>query len=227
MVLENLVNIRGDYAAVFNRLLRDTVQCADEITTQRRTDTNLRNHWFWTANTALYRTEDKQPILYFLNGDVSRELNPIFNNVETAVDDLISKKDYRPSEEEVKEVIGADPVLRVNLLDLSLKRNEYGSFYFDIPTKGYEDLTQPQFSFTELVFGQGDDLKENMKMLRASGIAKTRISVPNPQYILDNAGDGIVRPCSLYNLKTGSFFNAEISKLDVPVFCMRGVKKPR
>ena len=61
----NLENIVGTLLQSVQQTESGTWRTSAEIMTERRTNTDLRRQWFWTANFALYRVEDGEAVLYF------------------------------------------------------------------------------------------------------------------------------------------------------------------
>jgi len=242
----SLETIIGPLDEVLPFFKPDTIQHAAEITNQRRThdDESVReeliNNWFWTADSLLYRFEDGEAVLYL--GD--RTTNLIFENIGKAADQLKTNGNYFPSSEDIKRVLDSEKkgnALRIRLSELGLERydNEYS--YLEINPLNYNRLTKPQKEFAERIYGQGDDFKENMKMLYdveiGKNIRRTRIHVLNPDYVKrnvreDSAGkvtkenSAIARACWLYSLYLDSDFIA-IGRYLTNYNGLRGVLKNR
>lgn len=209
-----------------------TVQCSDEITKDRKTDIDLRNIWLWTANTALYRIEDSEAVLYFSRGDTSRRANPILKNLDEAKTQLLNTQNYRPSQEDIAAVVGSvetGETTRFKLSDLSLQRHDDEFSYFEIDTENYNNLNETQRQFAEMVYGSGDDFKEAMNTLRTSKqkIKTTRIYVLNEDYVKNKVkGDeAVARACRLNDFDCYSDFNAGGRGVDNAYCSLRGVPK--
>lgn len=84
MTLENLVNVNRPLAEASKQLDPATIQIqhAREITAERRTNRDLRNQWFWTADFPMYTVEDGEAVLYF----AGRDNNLIFKNIDEATE---------------------------------------------------------------------------------------------------------------------------------------------
>ena len=197
LVLENVV---GTLLRSVQRTVPGTWQTSAEITTERRTNTDLRRQWFWVANFALYRVEDGEAVLYF----GGREANVIFDNIEEATSQLIKTGNYVPKKEGIDAVVASvksGSTLRVKLSELKLNRVNDEFSYFEIDTSRYDELNAAQRLFAERVYGPGNDFVENMGMLAKAPIGKTRIYVLNPDYVESKVvGDGAVARACWLNL---------------------------
>lgn len=219
-----LENIVGKLAETFPQLERSTIQHAYQITTERRTNPELRDTEFYTADSALYTVEKEgsrnEVFLYLGRGDT----NPIFNNIEEATQQLIQTRNYFPPREDIEAVKSAESTLRVKLSDLKLQKSDYGFSYFEIDTANYDKLNSEQRRVAEHVYGQEENFEQNMEMLRQNGINKTEVSVLNPDYVKQNAPqDGaLVRASSLHNFYFDSWFKAYIRSV-VSLDGLRGV----
>ena len=221
--LETLV---GPLAETFPQLDRATILHSDQLTTERRTNSELRNQWFYTANSAVYTVEKVNGIdevfLYLGRG----ETNPIFNNIGEAIKQLITDGNYAPPKEDVEAVKSAKTTLRVKLSDLKLQGNEFEYIFFGIDTASYGSLNEHQRKVAERVYGQGDDFVANMKMLNEAGIRETRVRFLNPDYVKrDIPPDGaIARASWLLRFNLDSRFDANLRNVDYH-FGLRGVRR--
>ena len=159
---------------------------ADQITDERRTAEErlrreLRNQWIYTADSAVYTVEDGEVFLY-----LGREpTNPVLNNIEEAVEQLLKTGNYRPKPADIEAVVKAEGTLKVKLSDLELQRLNDELFHFEINTADYSSLNVKQREVAERVYG-GRDFIKNMKMLNEAGIINTIIYVLNPDYVKKN-----------------------------------------
>ena len=64
MANENLVSLTGCLVDIFPKLDRNTILHSDDLTNARRTNPDLRNVGFWTADSPLYVVDGKNVILY-------------------------------------------------------------------------------------------------------------------------------------------------------------------
>ncbi|MBI2523422.1 hypothetical protein HYW19_03460 [Candidatus Woesearchaeota archaeon] len=223
--LETLV---GPLAQTFPQFERDTIRHSDQLTTERRTNPELRNMWFYTADGPMYLVEKVDGIdeafLYLGRG----ETNSVFNNIEEATHQLIRTGNYiLPKEKrgEIDAVIKAEDTLKVRLSDLRLQGNDSQWRYFEIGTANYDSLNEHQRGVAERVYGSGDDFVENMKMFNEAGKRKLRVYVLNPAYVKQNVPqDGaLARASWLYNFELDSWFIANDSYVDLH-FGLRGVR---
>jgi hypothetical protein len=217
-MLEGLINKQGKLAETAKQL--DNVQCSDEITEQRTTDPSLRNKWFWTANTSLYRTEEGKQVLYFSRGDTSRKVNPILNNIDEATSQLIKTQNYRPSQEDINKVVDSvetGETLRIELSDLDLEKYDDEFSYFEVDVENPDILNKAQRAFVEASYGSIENLK-------GLGIKKTRMYVLNKDYVKENTKQGaIARACRLVGVGGGSSFGADGRNVGSSGSFLRGV----
>ena len=199
---KTLETVVGTLVGAFRQLVRGTILHSDQLTTGRRDDIGLRNRWFYTADSAVYTIEEVNGIdevfLYLGRGDT----NPVFNNIEEATQQLITRRNYIPSREDVEAVKNADTTLRVKLSDLSLQENSSKNSkcrFFEIDTANYGSLNEHQRKVAERVYGSGEDFEQNMEMLRKNRIKTTRVYVLNPDYVRENVpqGGALARASSL------------------------------
>ena len=230
MALEGLVNETGVLAKTFSKLDPDTIQHASGITNDRRTledkekRQELRNKWFWTADSSLYRVEDGEAVLYFGN----RDTNLIFKNIDEATIQLLRDNNYVPSREDIKSVVDSvetGNTLRIKLSELELKGDNNEWKYFDIDTSDYDNLNSTQREFAENIYGQGDDFIKNMEMFEKAGKFITRVYVFNPDYIKENVEEdgAIARASWLSNFGNDSDFYAYGRDVDSSDDSLRGV----
>lgn len=204
--LETLV---GPLAQTFPQLERATILHSDQLTTERRINPKLRDQWFYTADSSLYVVEREggrdEVFLYLGRG----ETNPVFNNIEEAVQQLMRTGNYIPPKEDVEAVKSAGTTLRVKLSDLRLQGGDSEWRYFEIDTANYHNLNPMERRVVERVYGQGDDFIKNMEMFNDSGIRKIRVYVLNPDYVKQNVLQdcGLVRASGLFRVD-GSMFGA-------------------
>ena len=221
MTLDNLVNKQGMLKDTLPLFDPATIQHADQITTNRRTDRELRNKWFWVADHAMYTIEDGEEILYLGRGHT----NPIFANIEQATEDMVRTGNYEPSTEAIAAVKSADDTLRAKLSDLELRRYDNEFSFFEIDTKNYDQLNEAKRALAERAYDSGEDFVRTMEMLAEAGIKKTKVYVLNPDYVADHVtGEGAIsRACYLYSFSDDSYFNAGDGDLNYRDGSLRGV----
>jgi len=218
---ESLETLVGPLAKTVPQLKLETIQTACQITNERRTNTELRSKWFYTADTSLYRMEDGGVFLYFGNDIV----NPVLKNVGVASKELINNINYFPKKEDVEAVVNAEDTLKVNLADLRLKGTGNEWLYLEIETDNYDKLNETERAFAERVYCQGGDFVKNMAMLNNTSITTTRIYVLNPEYVKEKAkGQAVARASWLSYFGYDSSFGAIDSLVDLHSG-LRGVPK--
>ena len=220
----NLENKIGTLAETYAQLDPNTIQHSAEITNDRRSDRDLRNKWFWTADFAIYTHKDNRVYLNL----ATRENNLIFKNIEKAIEQLTKNENYIPEKEDIETVISSKNTLKTKLSDLKLKEHSDEDCYFEINTAKYNrTLNKAQRTFAERVYGQGDDFKKNMKMFKDNGINTTRIYVLNSDYAKDNVQkeNAIALACGLVSFGGSSYFSADVKNVDNPDGSLRGVPK--
>ncbi len=205
--LETLV---GPLAQTLPQLERATILHSDQLTTERRTNPELRNQWFYTADSALYIVEKegmKDEVFLYLGREPT---NPIFNNIGEAIRQLISTGNYIPPKEDVEAVIKAESTLRIKLSDLKLQGDASEWRYFEINTADYDRLNKHQRKVAERVYGSGEDFVKNMKMLNKAAIRETTVNVLNPDYVKNNVpqNGAIARVSRLLGFVNDSVFYA-------------------
>jgi len=223
---KTLETLMGTLAQTLPQLDRGTILHSDELTTERRTNPELRKMLFYTADSTVYTVErekregllgkirsffrlDKEAIWYLGRG----ETNPIFNNIEEATQQLIRTGNYilrREKRGEIDAVITAEDTLKVKLSDLRLQGKGNVFRYFEIDTANYDSLNEHQRIVAERVYGSGEDFIENMKMLNEAGIGKIEIYVLNPSYVKQNVpqNGALARASMLYPFYGHSMFYA-------------------
>ncbi len=227
MTLDLLVCKKGQLAETFSLFDPSTIQHASEITRDRRSNEKLRDDWFSTADSVLYRIEDGGSILYFGR----RETNLVFANIVEATEQLQKNKNYKLRKEDITEVIDSvesGNTLKIKLSDLELKGNKNEWSYFEISVTDYDSLNPTQRAFAEKVYGQGDDFEKNIKMFRDAGLTAPRIYVLNPEYIKkhieqDNA---ILRASSISYFRYQSNFYAVARCVTSKNGVIRGILLP-
>jgi hypothetical protein len=187
-----LEHITGTLPEALSQVKPETIQHAREIMNERRTNLQLRDEWFWTADFPMYIVEYGEPVLYF----APRELNLIFRNIKDAWKQAKKSPDYKPKQTDIDDVVESvktGQTLRVKFYDLDLIDQDSERFcHFEIDTERYAKLNEVQRAFAERVYGSGKAFEENMKMLKDSKIDTAKIFVPNPKYVREHAKGGAI-----------------------------------
>ena len=208
----------GSFADIFPQLT--LIQHADEITKSRYNleDKNqrkkLRKARLWTADFALYKIEKDKPFLYLAR----RENNLIFQNPETALEELFEKGYYQPKKKEAQNVIQARSTLKIDLSQLNLiKFERSGYFEIDVPSYGSQ-LNSEQKKLVERIFGcmekkpgeNSSAFEKAMKLLREGNIQKTEVFLLHPNYLQKyiKKGNSLAFLCRLDDFGHNSIFFA-------------------
>lgn len=190
--MANLETITGSLENALAKADGRTIQHAWEITNDRRTQVELREQWFWTADFPMYRMEKCGAVLYF----APRELNLVFANIEKAARQIKATGNFVPARKDEAKVVSSAKTgntLRVALSDLGLREENDERCYFDVDTAGYDNLNPSQRALAERIYGKGKDFRLNMHVLREEGkVLVTKIYVLNPRYIKDHAHAGAI-----------------------------------
>ncbi|MGV8151287.1 MAG: hypothetical protein ACP5NV_06180 [Candidatus Woesearchaeota archaeon] len=208
----------------------NTVQHSWEIQKDRYNDikinkenATLKNQWFWTADFPLYTMEKGQAVLYMAD----RKHNLVFQNLETAVEQLKTDNNYFPKDSDIGSVIDAKTTLKTKLSDLKLERLDSEWSYFEIKTNDYSNLNKSQRALAERVHGKGTAFARTMKMLNKNKIETTRIYVLNPEYVKNTLGQtgkkSLARVSALIIFNNNSNFDASNRNVDSDSRRLRGV----
>ncbi len=206
MTLENVV---GHLKEGYKQLQPGTMLHVDQLMNERRSNADLCNQWFYTADGEVYLLDGalKTPALA-----ITREAhNPILQNIDDAFEQLAKKQNYHPSQTDIQQALVAPETVLIALPNLRLRGNEAEWRYLAINTTPakYGKLNDEERKLAERVYGQGDDFAQNMKMLKEAKIGETKIYVLNPDYVRQHAEEGTVARASwLYNFYNYSSFDA-------------------
>jgi hypothetical protein len=197
--------VQGPLNKTLPKMKPGTLQHSAQICKLRLTNEELRNSWFWTADSALYMLEDGEPVLYFGGIDT----NLIFQNINKAYRQLTTTRNYVPSDADVQKVLAAakvGSVMRIELSALGLTKLDDTYSYFEI----CKTLNPAQHAFAERVYGVGHDFVQYLELLNKSKIVSTRVYVLNPTYVKTTLRSvkAIARACWLYYFFNLSDFNA-------------------
>lgn len=226
-----LDNTRGILAWIVPVFELKTIQHADEITTERRTNLALRDFVFYTADYAMYELEGDDAVLYLGRVDT----NPIFGNLEESTTQLSRNGNYRPSEAEAEAVREADTTLKVKLADLELWGRIHDFCSFEIDTAHWSNLlNDSQRKVAERVYGSMEEKEDeggtysefgrNMRMIRRGATRRFNIYVLDESYVKTHTKKGpVVRAALLMShFRQGSSFSAEVSDVKQE-YTLRGV----
>ncbi len=188
-----LETITGDLRA-YAQLVPGTFLHADQLTTERRTNTELRNRWYYTADGPLYSLEgaNQTPTLFLTRESDNLVLRHLNDKVNSSYEQLKDTKNYRPGAGEARQSMGAKDTLQIDLTKLRLRGDDTEWRYLEIDTQKYKKLKVEERKLAERYFGQDTSFTANMRMLKEAGIDATKIFVLNPEYVQREAQTGPV-----------------------------------
>jgi len=174
------INPQGKLEDIAKLVDLSKVQSAREINRDRITNKSLRSMWFWTSDFPLY-TMDKGEVVLNM---ATCEHNLLFKNLSDGIKQLREKNNYFPNNVDIASIVNATSTVKLKLSNLKLQGNNSEWQYIDVDTKNYATtLNKTQKAFVGIVYGNGKELKDNMKMLSDSGITTTKLYVLNPEYV--------------------------------------------
>jgi len=223
----SLENIAGNLREAYAQIEPGTMQHADQITTERRTDESLRNLRFHTADGPIYFTgKDRE-----MNADGTPQLaltrepqNLVLRHIDAAFKQLTTDGNYRPDRKEAQAAINSEDTLVVDLGKLHLKGDDAEWRYLEIGTSPnqYDRLNSEERKLAERYFGA--DFGQSMKLFKDSGIKTTRVYVLNPEYVSTEASKNPVSRASWLNIfNDDSFAYADIRDVNYDGGRVRGV----
>ncbi|MEK6853073.1 MAG: hypothetical protein AABX64_00115 [Nanoarchaeota archaeon] len=204
-----LETITGNLRDAYRQLQPGTMLHADELMNERIDNPKLRDQWFYTADGEVYflKGKNKTPTLA-----MTREAhNPVLQNIDAAFEQLINRRNYPVPQADFKQALAAPDTTLIALpkLRLSVYNAEFSYLPIGTTPAEYKTLNAEERTFTERVFGQGDDFVKNMEMLKNARIDETRIYVLDPKYVQKHASHGaIARVSWLYSFGDDSIFDA-------------------
>jgi len=192
----SLETITGNLKDGYNQLQPGTMLHVDELMNERRTNEELRNQYFYTADGEVYLLHGarKTPTLA-----ITREAyNPVLRNIDDAFEQLTKKHNYRVGKADMQQALTAPDTVLIALpkLRLSEHDSEFQYVAFGTTPAKYNKLNDEERSLAGRVYGQGDDFAKNMKMLKDAGINDTRIWLLNPDYVQKHAAEGAIARAS-------------------------------
>lgn len=174
--------------------LQPTMLHVDELMKERRTNEELRNNGFYTADGEVYLLDGfrKTPALAITR----KAYNPILRNIDEALDQLqlTQSGNYWPTQTDVQQALAASDTVLIALPNLRLSGNDAEWRHLKIGTvpSKYDQLNAEERKLAERVYGQGNDFVENMEMLKKTKISEIKIFVFNPDYVQILAEEGAV-----------------------------------
>lgn len=181
MVLEN---ITGNLLA-YKELEPDTFQHSDQLTTERRTNLELRTDSFYTADGELY-TIQKGKILWVITREPQ---NLVLQNIDQAYSKLTQAENYFPNVEPARLSLAHPDTVVVDIKRLKLVKDnkEYG--HFEVNPKKVKKLNSQQRMVAQRIYGPDEDnFEQNMEMF-AEAEKVPYIFVLLPSYVQSTLGE--------------------------------------
>ena len=160
-----LENIPGDLLA-YKKLEPGTFQHVDQLTTERRTNSELRNRYFYTADGELY-TAQKRKYLWVITREPQ---NLVLENISKAYQQLTVQRNYFPDAEAAQSSLEHEGSVVVNLKGLKLLKDneEYG--HFVVNPKQIKKLNSEQRKAAQRIYGPDEEnFGLNMEMFAEAG----------------------------------------------------------
>ena len=213
-----LENITGNLL-YYKKLVPGTFQHVDQLTAERRTNTDLRRQCFYTADGNLY-TVQRGKILWAITREPQ---NLVLQHIDEAYKQLVNQENYFPDTNEAKSSLEHSSTIVVELegLELVKENNEYSNFVFN-PKK----LNSQQRKAAQRIYGPDEDnFEQNMEMFAKIGITPC-IYVLTSDYVQEtlkrNGKKFLGRASWLVNFDNGSVFGANV-RLVYDHLALRGV----
>ena len=160
-----LENVTGNLLA-YKVLKPGTFRHVDQLTTERRTNLDLRNRVFYTADGEMYTVDRSKPLWV-----ITREpQNLVLQNINEAYRQLTDQRNYFPDAEAAQSSLEHDGSVIVNLEGLKLVKDndEYG--YFVVDPKAVQKLNSEQRKAAQRIYGPDEDnFGLNMEMFVKAG----------------------------------------------------------
>jgi len=221
-----LENIAGNLCDAYKMLQQGSMLHSDQLTTERRTNPDLKNSSFYTADFNLYFFDNgrSKEVLW---GIAREPQNLILQNLDEALHQL-KDGNYLPQPREASDVFlhddtAAIPIRRLKLLKYN---EEFG--YFRIYSKDTRKLNHHQKSVARRIFGPDEDnFEKNMEMFAKEKMSP-KIYVPLPDYIQEVLREGcktyLARSSWLHFFYGDSHFDAGFCGIDF-IGHVRGIRR--
>lgn len=168
-------------------MLRNSELCARDLMNERRSDLSLLDIGFMTIDGLIYSTTNGVPVLGISNG----EDNLMLRHLEQAIGQLTVNHFYRANPDEARAVLEQPTTTIVELEAVRLKvEGNYCEFEFGTSPSDYNRLNQQERKLVESFYGRGTDFMENMAMMLARGVTRTRIDLHHPERVRVNSRQG-------------------------------------
>jgi len=218
-----LENVTGSLLA-YKELEPGTFQHVDQLTTERRTNSGLRNQWFYTADGELYTVQTRKHLWV-----ITREpQNLVLENIDEAYRQLTGQGNYFPDANAAQASLDHEDSVVVNLKGLKLvtDNDQYGRFV--VNPKAVKKLNSEQRKAAQRIYGPDEEnFGLNMEMFAGAGITP-HVFVLMPDYVQgtlrSNDKKFVGRASWLYYFNYYSNFYADDRYVDFHL-ALRGVRR--
>ena len=222
MTIESVI---GTLTEVYKLLRPESILHADELMKERRTNIELRNQSFYTADGEVYslQGEDRTPTLAITRGSS----NPLFQDskIDNYCPQLFNNRNYRPTPDETLRALQAEDTVLVDLTTLRLQKYDEEFSYLAINTEKYKTLNSEEQKLAQRVYGKDDDFAQTIQMLAGAGIRETKVYVLNPDYVRKHIKEGSLGRASWLNGFYGSSIFYADDRSVVNHYHARGVRR--
>jgi len=147
-----LENVTGNLLA-YKKLEPGTFQHVDQLTTERRTNQELRNQWFYTADGGLYTVQKRKPLWV-----ITREpQNLVLENIDEAYRQLKGQGNYFPNTEAAQFSLEHPDSVVVNLKGLKLVKHYDQLGHFVVNPKAVNKLNYEQRKAAQRIYGPDEE----------------------------------------------------------------------
>ncbi len=168
MTIDTIVNIPGNLRDAYNAAVPGTVLHVDQLTSERRSNPELRNLWFYTADGELYQAEKKKTLWV-----ITREpQNLVLQNIDEAYRQLTQEGNYIPNGEAAAAAIAHADSVVIDLKGLIEVKDsdEYG--HFNVNPRKVKKLNSQKRMAALRIFGPDEEnFGLNMEMFAEAGIS--------------------------------------------------------
>jgi len=176
---DRLVDVKGTFFEAVEQVNCETIQHSDQIAKARTNTPSLWDQEHWVGDFPMCTLEDDEIVLYL--GRL--EVNPMILNPSVALNQIIEKGVYIPSDGEIKRVKESKRTTRISLIDIT---EQYCGFknecmYFEFRTsKDQPYFSENQWSIAKRAFGSGNDFERYMEFLADNEISSTGVHFMSP-----------------------------------------------
>ena len=162
MTSRPLETIPGNLRDGYKQLQPGSMQHVDQLTTERRTNIELRNQSFYTADGQLYTTQKRKSLWAITR----LPQNLVLQHIDDAYESLRTDGNYFPPADEAKASFQHKDTVVIDMNGLKLQKDndEYGHFVLD--PKKVKKLNSEQKKAAVRLFGPDEEsFGLNMEML--------------------------------------------------------------